>query len=367
MTREPLLLTPGPTLVPETVREALGRPMVHHRTPEFQAVLKEVGQDLKQLFGTREEALILTSSGTGAMEAAVTGLLSPGEKALVIRGGKFGERWAEICQAYGIQVVPLDVPWGEPLDLGQLTALLKAHADVRAVLTTLCETSTGVLFPIREIREAIGKAGPLLVVDAISGLGADELQMDAWGVDAVVCGSQKGLMLPPGLAFAALSPRAWEAVARSKTSGYYFSLKRARKAWEKTDTPFTPAISLIVGLREALKTILAEGVAESCRRHQADAAYTRQQVKKLGWTLFVDGPHASSAVTSIRVPEGVDGKGVLKRLRARGIFLAGGQGELTGKIFRIASMGAVTRAHIDTALTALAEELKTASEAVRHG
>ncbi|MBI3318963.1 MAG: alanine--glyoxylate aminotransferase family protein, partial [Candidatus Omnitrophica bacterium] len=341
--KEPILLTPGPTPVPPEIREALARPMGHHRTPEFQAVLKEVGEGLKQVFKTAQEVLILTSSGTGAMEAAVVNLLSPGDQALVIRGGKFGERWGEICEAFGIRAVPLDTPWGRPLDLKAFSEKLSQNPGVKAVFSTLCETSTGVTYDIRGIRKAMGQSKALLAVDAISGLGSEPFAMDEWGVDGAVCGSQKGFMLPPGLAFICLSERAWQAVAQSKNPKYYFDLRLAREAWRDTDTPFTPGISLIVGLSAVLKKIIAPGVDKLIARHEIQSQAIRKAVAALGLELYTDSTCASNAVTAVKVPQGVDGKELLKRLRNQHqVILAGGQGkELAGKIFRIASMGAI--------------------------
>ena len=348
--------------MPPEIREALARPMVHHRTPEFQAVLKEVGEGLKKIFGTQQAVLILTSSGTGAMEAAVTNLLSPGDEAVVIRGGKFGERWGEICQAYGIRVIAIDSPWGEPLDLTRVTQACAAHPQAKAVFSTLCETSTGVRYDIQGIRKAMGASTALLVVDAISGLGADSFSMDAFGVDATVCGSQKGFMLPPGLAFIALSSRAWEAAAGSRLPKYYFNLTLARKAWEETDTPFTPGINLIVGLHAALKRIETLGFDRIVAGHQARAREIRRAVKALGLELYPQESCASSAVTAVKVPPGVDGKELLKRLKKEHqVILAGGQGkELAGKIFRIASMGAIGEEEIRRGMEALEKVFKGA-------
>lgn len=359
--KEPLLLTPGPTLVPPSIREALARPMVHHRTQEFQAILKEVGEGLKKLFGTSQEVFILTSSGTGAMEAAVANLLSAGDEAVVIRGGKFGERWAEICEAFGVKVVAFDSPWGKPLDVRRLRELLVAYPKLGALFATLCETSTGVHYDIREIRKAMtGTSDALLGVDAISGLGSDPFAMDAFGVDVTVCGSQKGLMLPPGLAFIGLSARAWEAVGKSKSPRYYADLRLAKKAWVDTDTPFTPAINLIVGLQESLRFILKDGAERFAAAHQANARRLREAVQTMGLELFTDPACASSAVTTIKVPAGVDGKELIKRLRAdHGIVVAGGQGkELAGKVVRIATMGAVGWNEIQQGLTALEKVLE---------
>ncbi len=346
-------------MVPPPIREALARPMIHHRTAEFQAILKEVGQGLRKLFGTSQEVLILTSSGTGAMEAAVANLVSPGEKILVIRGGKFGERWEEIAEAYGAKVAAVNPPWGKPLDLEALQQEVGRHPDLKVVFATLCETSTGVAYDIQGIRRAVGEK-PLLVVDAISGLGADRFAMDADRVDATVCGSQKGLMLPPGLAFIALSPRAWKAVEECKSPRYYYDLRLARKAWEKTDTPFTPAISLILGLVESLKFILSEGLDRFIQEHQARSERVRKAISAMGLELFTDPACASQAVTTVKVPVGIDGNELVKRIQQRhGIWIAGGQGkELEGKVIRIATMGAVGDKELEAGLKALEVELK---------
>ncbi len=358
MAREPILLTPGPTPVPPEVREVMSRPIPHHRTTEFQAILKEAAAGLKTVFRTQQEVLIFTSSGTGAMEAAVVNLLSPGDTVFVIQGGKFGERWTEICKAYRISVVEFNTPWGRPLDLNQVKQEIAKNPAIKVIFSTLCETSTGVAYDIRGLRQAIGPK-PLLVVDAISGLCADFFEMDAWGVDVTVSGSQKGLMLPPGLAFIALSARAWEAVEHSTSGRYYLDLRLAREAWKDTDTPFTPGISLIIGLAESLKTIQKRGLDQVLAKNRSLAEAVRQAVKALGLELYTDSACASNGVTSVKVPAGIDGKELLKRLRKEeGIVLAGGQGkELAGKIFRIATMGAIGPEEIRAGLTALEKVL----------
>ncbi len=362
MSQEPILLTPGPSIVPLPVREALGRPIIHHRTKEFQAVLKEAEAGLRVLFGTSQEVLILTSSGTGAMESAVVNLLSAGDEAVVIRGGKFGERWGEICEAFGIKVVNVDPVWGKPLDLAKLQQSLQQHPTVKAVFSTLCETSTGVRFDIAGIKKAITQAGSkaLLAVDAISGLGSEPFSMDAFGVDAAVSGSQKGLMLPPGLAFISLSARAWEAVKNSKTPKYYYDLNLAKKAWESTDTPFTPAVGLVIGLVESLRIILKDGAEKFAAHHGANAHFVRDAIKAMGLELYADPSCASNAVTMFHVPAGVDGKELIKQIQSKhGVIVAGGQGkELVGKVIRIATMGAVGRTELDAGLKALESVLK---------
>lgn len=356
---EQLLLTPGPTLVPPEIRVALSKPLIHHRTAEFQQILKECAQGLQELFRTRQEIFVLTSSGTGAMEAAVVNLLSPGQEVIVIQGGKFGERWREICESYGIKVIPLNPAWGKPLDLGVLREMLAQHPQVKAVFSTLCETSTGVTYDIQGIGKAIGSAPALLIVDTISGLGSEDFAMDEWGVDAAVCGSQKGLMLPPGLAFIALSQKAWIKVPEAQCPRYYFDMRLAQAAWKETDTPFTPAINLVVGLAESLRKIKAIGVDKMIAGHKTDAEHIRQRTKEWGLTLYADPACASTAVTAVNAPPGISSKELIAKVKSRGITLAAGQGkELSGKIFRIAAMGAIGKEEIEQALTALKESLK---------
>jgi len=358
--REPILLTPGPTPVPPPVRQVMAQPMIHHRTSEFQAILKEAGAGLKEVFKTSQDVYILTSSGTGAMEAAVVNILSPGDEVGVIQGGKFGERWVEICRAYGMQVYPLEIPWGKSLDLKKVKDWTQGvtSREFKAVFSTLCETSTGVTFDIRGIREAIGPK-PLLVVDAISALGAEPFDMDGWRVDVAVSGSQKGLMLPPGLAFIAFSAKAQEAAAKSRLGKYYFDLKLAKEAWGQTDTPFTPAISLIIGLVESLKYIRSVGgVDKLIARNHAQAAGIRKSLTALGFEMYADPACASNSVIAAKVPAGVDGKDLLKRLRSQhGVIIAGGQGKETGKIIRIASMGAIGPQEIRAGFEALEKVL----------
>ena len=357
MTPEPVLLTPGPTPVPPEIREELAKPLIHHRTPEFQAILKEIGEGLKALFGTTQDVFLLTSSGTGAMEAAVANLLSAGDEALVIRGGKFGERWGEICQAYGVQVIPIDSPWGKPLDCKEVARKLSERPKIKAVFSTHCETSTAVTYDIQGLRKAMGRSEALLVVDTISALLSEPFAMDAWGVDVAVSGSQKGFMLPPGLAFIAFSPRAWDVAAHSTSPRYYFDLNLAKKAWGQTDTPFTPAISLIIGLARALKRIQSVGLDRILSTHRAHAEEIRQAVKRLGLELYADPACASNAVTAVKVPPGINGKEILKKLKEHRVILAGGQAELAGKIFRIASMGAIGEAEIRIGMEALEKVL----------
>ena len=324
------LMTPGPTPIPPEVLLSMAKPIIHHRTPQFQKIIQEVEENLKYVFQTKNEVLIFASSGTGAMEGAVCNLLSPGDKAITVQGGKFGERWTEICRAYGIEAVVIDVEWGKAVEPKEIEKKLAA-GNVKAVFVTLCETSTGVQTDIKALAEVVKKTKAVLVVDAISGLGAVECKTDEWGVDVVVSGSQKGLMIPPGLAFASVSQKAWKLVEQSKCPKYYFDFKESKKAMEKVDTPFTPAISLIIGLNDALKIIRQEGLEAIMTRHKKMAKALREAAKALGLELF--NPTAlSDAVTTVKMPQGVDGEKLVKTMRDEyGVGIAGGQAELKGR------------------------------------
>jgi aspartate aminotransferase-like enzyme len=351
------LLTPGPTPLPPEICEALSRPIIHHRTPQFQQVLKEAHEGLKYVFQTANDVFILTSSGSGGMEAAVVNLLSPGDAVLVIDAGKFGERWTEICKAYGMACDVLKVQWGTAVNPKDVEAKLKANPNIKAVFSTLCETSTGVAADLKALGQIVKGTGAVLVVDAISGLGAIELKTDEWGCDVVVSGSQKGLMLPPGLGFISVSAKAWNMINVSKSPKYYFSLKAAKKAYDSTDTPWTPAIGIIIALNEALKIIKAEGLENIFARHHKLAEAVREAVKQLGMALFA--PDAfSDVVTAVIVPEGIDGEKLVKTMRdTHGVTIAGGQSEMKGKIFRFATMGYLTEWDIITGIACLEKVL----------
>jgi len=355
--RKNYLLTPGPTPLPPQVMESMSRPIIHHRTPQFQAMLKEAAEGLKYVFQTGNDVFILTSSGTGAMEAAVINLLSAGDTALVVQGGKFGERWTEICKSYGINAEVLDVEWGKAVNPSDLEKRLKANPKIKAVFTTQCETSTGVLNDIAAIGKVIKDTHAVLVVDAISSLGAVDLKTDEWSCDIVVSGSQKGLMLPPGLSFISVSPKAAKLIENSKSPRYYFDLRKAKKALDKTDTPFTPAITLVVALNEALKLIRQDGLDVIFARHRKLADATRAAVKALGLELFA--PQAGSdVVTAARVPAGIDGEKLVKTMRdTYGVTIAGGQDELKGKVFRFAHMGFIEEFDIIAGISCLEKVL----------
>ncbi|MGE5280286.1 MAG: pyridoxal-phosphate-dependent aminotransferase family protein [Deltaproteobacteria bacterium] len=352
------LLTPGPTPLPPEVMEALARPIIHHRTPQFQGILKETFESLKAVFQTKNDCFIFASSGTGAMEAAVVNLMSWGDSALIVEGGKFGERWTELCEAYGIKTTVIKVEWGQALAPEVLKEHLAKNPTIKAVFATSCETSTGVAFDIRGFAQVTKDTEAVLVVDAISGLGAVDLQMDAWGVDVVVSGSQKGFMLPPGLGFLSVSKKAWKLVEESKCPKYYFDLKKAKKALEKTDTAFTPAIGIIIALNEALKMLRADGLEAVFARHTKLAEATRAGLKALGLALYAPDA-ASDAVTAAQVPEGIDGGKLVKTMRDDyGVTIAGGQGAAKGKIIRIAHMGYITESDIILCLACLEKVLK---------
>lgn len=347
------LLTPGPTPVPADVSLAMARPVIHHRTPQYLEIFKEVNDGLKVVFRTtKSDIFTFTSSGTGAMESAVSNLLSPKDKVIVVQGGKFGERWAEICRFYGVEVLPIDVEWGDAVEPFKIEEALKKNPKVKAVYTTLCETSTGVLNDIKTICTIVGATDAVLVVDAISGLGADALLTDEWGVDVVVAGSQKGLMIPPGLSFVCINNKAWQLVEKAALPRFYFCYKSAKKALQSQDTPFTSAVTLMIGLREALRLIQSEGLENVIARHRKMAEATRAAVRALGLELYSKAP--SNALTAVVVPAHLDGEKLVKCLRDEfGVTFAGGQAELKGKIFRIAHLGYIERMDIIVAISAL--------------
>lgn len=355
--RKEYLLTPGPTPLPPQISLTMAKPIIHHRTPQFQAILKEASLGLKWVFQTGNDVFIISSSGTGAMEAAVINLLSNNDTALVVQGGKFGERWTEISQAYGINVDLIDVEWGKSVNPQEISKRLKSNPQIKAVFTTLCETSTGVDNDIAAIAAIVKETGAVLVVDAISGLGAVDIKTDAWGVDVVVAGSQKGLMLPPGLGFISVSSKAWKLVETSKTGRYYLDLRKAKKAYDKNDTPFTSSITLIDALNEALKIMQKDGLEYIFKRHKTMAAATRAAMKGLGLELFAPTA-ASDGVTAVKVPSGIDGEKLVKTMRdAYGVTIAGGQDELKGKVFRIAHMGYIAEFDIIIGVSCLEKVL----------
>jgi len=359
VTKRNLLLTPGPTKIPANICAELGKPIIHHRTPQFQEKLKEAVSGVQFVLRTKNDVYFLASSGTGAMEAAVINLLSPGEKAICVEGGKFGERWTELCQAYGVEAKVIKVEWGKAVKPDEINAVLGSDSAVKAVFVTHCETSTGVTTDVEAIARVVSKTKAVLVVDAVSSLGVIDLKMDGWGVDVVASGSHKGLMLPPGLAFLAVSEKAKNLIAQSNSPRYYFDLRKSQIAAEKTDTPFTPAISIIVALNESLRMIKDEGLENLFARCERLAKGTRAGALALGLTLFPDEDCISNVLTAINLPENIDGNKLVKVMRdTHGISIAGGQGNLKGKIVRIAHMGCVDEEDIITGFSYLEKVLK---------
>ncbi len=360
------LLTPGPTPLPPQVREALGRQIIHHRTAEYRAIFKRVISGMQQVMRTSQSVVALTSSGTGAMEAAVVNLLSPGDKAIVLLGGKFAERWQKLCQVYGMKVVLVNVAYGDAVDPAAVDKALRENPDAKVVFGTLCETSTGVVHDIEAVAAITRKSQAVLVIDAISGLAADLCETDAWGVDVVVTGSQKGLMLPPGLAFMSVSQRAWTLVDQSKTPKFYFDLKLSRKSLEQDDTPFTSAVSLIIAQEEAVKLLLDLGMPEVFRRSAIMAQAARASMQALGLTLFAKRP--SNGVTSVNAPSGMDAKKLTKIMWDKHkVMVAGGQGEMEGKIFRIAHMGYILPEDLIAGIAAVESALAELGHSFTHG
>lgn len=353
------LLAPGPTQVPPEVLLAMAKPIIHHRGPEFATLFGEVRQDLKWLFQTANDVLILASSGTGGMEGSVANFLSPGDKALVVNGGKFGERWGKICKTFGVQVTEIKVEWGQAVDPALIADALKKDPSIKAVYVQASETSTGAAHDVKKIGELVKNyADTILVVDAITALGVFDIQTDAWGLDVVVTGSQKALMLPPGLAFVSVSQKAWRLAEKAKNGAFYFDYKKERDSQAKNQTAYTPAVSMILGLQEVLKMLKAEGLEAMFGRQAQLARAMREGAKAAGLSLLAkDSP--SDAVTAILAPEGVDGQAIYKNLRVQyGITAAGGQDHLKGKIFRISHMGYADRFDVIMALAATEMVLK---------
>ena len=354
------LLTPGPTPLPRAVRDAMTRQMINHRGPRFKPILLEVTDKLKTHFQTKNDVLIFPSSGTGGWEAVLVNTLSAGDKVLSIIVGEFGQRFADAADAFGLNVQRLEFEWGTAADPDAVRAALAAAPDTKAVLVTHNETSTGVTNSLESIARVVKSVNPdvLLLVDAVSAMGAIDVQTDAWDLDVVFTGSQKAWMIPPGLMMVAVGPKAW---AANKTAGlprYYFDFDRAKKSLDKGETPYTPAISLFYALQAALTLMDDEGRESIYARHKRVADQTRQGVKALGLELFADPKFASNTVTSVRVPQGVDGKALLKILREEyGVVLAGGQAKLADTIFRIGHLGAIEESDIVGALNALRQAL----------
>ena len=350
------LMTPGPTPVPPEVLLSQAKPMIHHRTPEYTEIFVSVIEDLKHIFQTENDCFVFASSGTGAMEAAVANLFSPKDKVIVTNNGKFGDRLVNIAQIYGLEVKELKYEWDQVVNPQDIKGLLDQDKDIKGVLVVQSETSTGILNDVKAIGELVRDHPAVFVVDSITGLGAVEVKTDEWHLDVVMSGSQKGLMLPPGLACLSVSDKAWQKVKDSTLPKFYFSLEKAKKAFDKASpqNPFTPPVSLIVGLGEALKMMRQEGLDHIIRRHALLAEATRAGVEALGLELFAPPEGRGNAVTPVNVPDGVDGKRLVKIMSdEHGITIAGGQDHLKGKIFRVGHLGYVDKFDIITTLSGL--------------
>ncbi|MEJ5226691.1 alanine--glyoxylate aminotransferase family protein [Thermodesulfovibrio sp.] len=362
------LLAPGPTPVPPEVLLSMAMPIIHHRSPDFLPILDSAKKGLQWIYQTQNDVLILCSTGTGGMVAAVNNFFSPGEKVLVINGGKFGERWVKIAQAYGLNVIEIPVEWGYSVDVNKVEEELRKQPDIKGVFIQASETSTGVYHDIESVGKIVKNyEDTLFVVDSISALVAHDIKTDDWGIDVMVSGAQKGFMLPPGLAFISVSEKAWKRNEKSKTPRFYFNLKKERENLAKNQTNFTSAVSLIIGLNEALKMMQKEGLENIFKRHALLAFATREAVKELGLNLFPKGT-PSNAVTAIEAPAGIDGQAIYKTLREKhGVTAAGGQDKLKGKVFRFAHLGYADKFDVIVGISALEMTLKELGYSVAFG
>ena len=359
-TRQQNLRIPGPTPIPPAVAEAMARPMINHRGPEFAAMVARITTQLQHFFQTTQPVLCFPSSGSGAMEAAIVNSFSPGDAVLSVTCGAFGNRLAKIAETFGLRVTRHEVEWGRAAEPAAVAEAMRAIPDLRGVLLTHNETSTGVTNDIQALAQVIrGRSGDtLILVDAVSSLGCVDLRMDEWDLDVVFTGSQKGWMVPPGLAMIAASERAWEATERATLPRFYWDFRMTRKSLEKGQTPYTPPVSIYYGLDVSLPMMRAEGREAIFARHAAAGALVRGRAQAMGLELFADPAFASNTVTAIRVPESVDAKALTKALREdEGVVIAGGQEHLEGKIIRIGHLGYFTEADLTACMDALERRL----------
>ncbi len=355
MEEKTLLMTPGPTNVPEQVLEKMKETVCHHRTREFETLFAELNEGLKYVFQTASPVLTFPSAGTGGLEAAIVNLFSPGDRVLAVSVGVFGDRFIEIGKIFGLQIDVVSIPWGRGVDLEEIKAELKG--EHKALILTHNETSTGVTNPIKEIGEFMKDRPQLFIVDAVSSLGGSEIRMDEWHIDVLIAASQKALMSPPGLSFIGVSENAWKEVERARLPHFYWDFLKARVAMEKArpQNPYTPAVSLIGAANEAVKMIKAEGLENVFARHRSLAAYFRQETEKMGLPLYTDQHYLSDTITAIST---CDSEDIKKRMEEQHrIIIAGGQGTLKGKIIRIGHMGMVSREMLDRTLEALQASL----------
>jgi aspartate aminotransferase-like enzyme len=362
------LLAPGPTPVPPEALLAMAMPIIHHRAPDFLPVLESAKKGLQWLYQTKNDVLIICSTGTGGMVGSVNNFFNQGDKALVINAGNFGERWTKICNAYNLSVEEIRIDWGYTVKPDDIENALRKDPSIKGVFVQASETSTGVYHDIQAIAEIVRKYdNTILVVDAISALVAHDLRMDDWGIDVLIGGSQKGLMLPPGLAFVGVSEKAWKFAETCKSPKFYFNFMTERKKLKDNQTNFTSPVSLIIGLNECLRLLQTEGLENAFRRHEKLAQATRAAVKAIGLEMFTkESP--SNSVTAICAPKGIDGQEIYKNLRVKyGITAAGGQGQAKGKIFRIAHLGYAGTFDTITAIAGVEMALKGMGYPVKLG
>jgi len=355
------LRVPGPTPLPDEVLKTMSRQMINHRSPEFQQIQESVITDLQKLSQTKNDIFLLTGSGTGGLEAGVVNTMSPGDKVLSVSIGVFGDRFAAIAKKFGAEVIPLSFEWGQAADPDEVAKALKAEPGIKTVLVTHNETSTGVTNDLKAISAVVKEADKLLVVDAISSLGSIDLPVDDWNIDIAITGSQKGWMVPPGLAMVSISQKGWQAFAEATMPRFYWDFGKAKSYLERGQTPWTPAVSVIYGLEISLKMMLKEGLANIFARHARVAQAAREGIKSLGLPLFAEASHASNTVTSVAASNGLDTKKMLKIMREEEhVVLAGGQLKLDGKIFRLGHLGWVTEKDIEIVISALKKVLPRA-------
>ncbi|MGQ9474477.1 MAG: pyridoxal-phosphate-dependent aminotransferase family protein [Actinomycetota bacterium] len=370
MIRKEYLFTPGPTPIPSEVSLVQAEPIIHHRTPAYTELFVRMVEGLKKVLLTENDVLTFAASGTGAMEGAVANCFSPGDRVLVAAGGKFGMRFAEIAKVYGLEVELYEYPWDEAADPEVIARYLRDNPDIKGVFVTHSETSTGVVNDIRAVGEVVSDTPAILVVDSVSGAGALELRTDEWKVDVLVTGSQKALMTPPGLAAAAVSPKAWEYVEKAGSPAYYFCFKKARKKYhsDNPETPFTPAVSLVKAMSTAVDLLLSEGLEAAWERHRVLALSTRAAMRALGLELFPKVLDRAYAVTAVKAPEGIKGGDIVRHMnRVHGVIIAGGQDRLKGKIFRFGHVGYYHFFDVVVAVSALELTLKSLGYPVEPG
>lgn len=361
------LLAPGPTPIPESVLSVFAQPIIHHRTSQFEEVFEDVKKGLQEVFQTKQDVLMLAATGSGAMDAAVSNVFKKGDKVITVNGGKFGDRWTKIATTYGLHPVEIKLEWGTAVTPEQMEKTIQENPDAKGILFQASETSTGTSMPTEAICRLAQKNNMLSIVDAITAAGVFDLPMDKWGIDVLLSGSQKAFMIPPGLAFVALSDRAWAATETNDIPHFYFDLPKERKSASKNTTAWTPAISLIFGLQKSLELMREEGIANCFKRHGILAQATREGVKAMGLEMLSDSP--SDAVTAVRIPESIsEGKQIPKLMKDKyGVTIAGGQDHLAGKIFRLSHFGYCGRFDVTTGLSCLELVLNELGHKVEYG